>query len=100
MTERSVEPHERVLCLYDRYGASLYRYALMLLAEPAGAEDAVQQVFTSVLRSGVSARLEADEHYLRRAIRNECYSMLRRRRIRPIQVEPQALLERIASAEA
>ena len=72
----------------------------MLLADPAAAEDAVQQVFTSVLRSGASARLEADERYLRRAIRNECYSVLRRRRIRPIQVEPQALLEQIASADS
>ena len=60
MSERSDEPHERVVCLYDRYGPSLYRYALMLLADPAAAEDAVQQVFTSVLRSGASARLEAD----------------------------------------
>ena len=100
MSERLVEPHERVLGLYDRYGASLYRYALMLLADPAAAEDAVQQVFMSVLRSGVSARLEADERYLRRAIRNECYSMLRRRRMRPIQVEPQALLEQITSADS
>jgi len=72
----------------------------MLLADSAAAEDAVQQVFTSALRSGASARLEADERYLRRAIRNECYSMLRRRRIRPIQVEPHALLEQIASADS
>jgi uncharacterized protein YchJ len=79
-------------------GPSLYRYALMLLADPAAAEDAVQQVFTSVLRSRASARLEADERYLRRAIRNECYSMLRRRRIRPIQLEPHVLLEQIAEA--
>ena len=100
MTERSVQPHERVLGLYDRYGASLYRYGLMLLADPAAAEDAVQQVFTSVLRSGASERLTADERYLRRAIRNECYSMLRQRRIRPIQLEPQALLEQVASADS
>jgi len=101
MSERSVESHERVLCLYDRYGPSLYRYALMLLADPAAAEDAVQQIFTSVLRSGASARLEADEPYLRRAIRNECYSMLRRRRIRDsVRVEPDALLEQIASADS
>lgn len=72
----------------------------MLLADPAAAEDAVQQVFMSVLRSGASARLEADERYLRRAIRNECYSMLRRRRMRPIQVEPQALLEQLTSADS
>lgn len=49
MSERSVEPQESVGCLYDRYGSSLYRYALMLLADSAAAEDAVQQVFASVL---------------------------------------------------
>ena len=101
MSGRTDEPRERDLYLYDRYRPSLYRYALMLLADAAAAEDAVQQVFTSVLRSGASARLEADQPYLRRAIRNECYSMLRRRRIRdPIQVEPDALLEQIASADS
>src|SRR6186713_488654 len=101
MSERSDEPHERVVCLYDRYGASLCRYALMLLADPAAAEDAVQQVFTSVLRSGASSRLKADEPYLRRAIRNECYSMLRRKTIRDsIHGEPDALLEQIASVDS
>jgi RNA polymerase sigma-70 factor, ECF subfamily len=101
MSDRSDEPHERVVCLYDRYGPSLYRYALILLAEPAAAEDAVQQVFTSVLRSGASARLEADEPYLRRAIRNECYSMLRRRTMSdPFQMEPGTLLEQIASIDS
>ena len=101
MSERSVEPHEPVVCLYDRYGPSLYRFALMLLADPAAAEDAVQQVFTSVLRADACARLEADEPYLRRAIRNECFSMLRRRAIRdPIHVEPGALLEQIASVDS
>jgi RNA polymerase sigma factor (sigma-70 family) len=65
--------------LYDEYGASLYRYALMLLADAAGAEDAVQQVFTSLMR-GAGTRIEQDAHYLRRAVRNECYSMLRRAR--------------------
>jgi RNA polymerase sigma-70 factor, ECF subfamily len=101
MSERAVEPRERVGSLYDRYGPSLYRYALMLLADPAAAEDAVQQVFTSVLRSGAGGRLEAEEPYLRRAIRNECYSTLRRRTIRdPIQMAPGALLEQIASADS
>jgi RNA polymerase sigma-70 factor (ECF subfamily) len=65
--------------LYDRYGPALYRYALMLLADPASAEDAVQQVFASVLKQRGGAVIENDEHYLRRAIRNECYSTLRRR---------------------
>ena len=90
MSERSVEPHESVASLYDRYGPSLYRYALMLLADPAAAEDAVQQVF----RSRASTRLHAAEPYLRRAIRNECLSVLRRTRISaPTQAEPDVLLE-------
>ena len=64
--------------LYDTYGASLYRYAAVLLADATAAEDVVQQVFTSILRQG--PRLEEEAHYLRRAVRNECYSHLRRRR--------------------
>jgi RNA polymerase sigma-70 factor (ECF subfamily) len=64
--------------LYDRYGASLYRYAVMVLADPAGAADVVQTVFVSLLRRRVSP--EFDERYLRRAVRNECFSALRRRR--------------------
>jgi RNA polymerase sigma-70 factor (ECF subfamily) len=64
--------------LYDTYGASLYRYAALLLADATAAEDVVQQVFTSILRKG--PRLDEEAHYLRRAVRNECYSHLRRRR--------------------
>ena len=89
MTERAVEPYDTVVCLYDRYGPSLYRYALMLLTDQAAAEDAVHEVFTAMLRSGASARLAFDERYLRRAIRNECFSMLRQRaKRRQIQAEP------------
>jgi RNA polymerase sigma-70 factor (ECF subfamily) len=64
--------------LYDSFGTSLYRYALMLLADAAAAEDAIQQVFASLLRQ--NGRIDSDIHYLRRAVRNECFSMLRRRR--------------------
>ena len=64
--------------LYDRYGASLYRYAVMVLADPAAAADVVQTVFVSLLRG--RARAEVGERYLRRATRNECFSALRRRR--------------------
>jgi RNA polymerase sigma-70 factor (ECF subfamily) len=62
--------------LYDQYGASLYRYALMILADPAGAEDAIQQVFLRLLTE--RRDIAQEEHYLRRAVRNECYSALRR----------------------
>ena len=66
--------------LYDEYGVSLYRYALMLLADRSGAEDAVHQVFASfiALIARDAQAINNAEHYLRRAVRNECYSTLRR----------------------
>jgi len=63
--------------LYDTYGAALYRYAVLLLADPVVAEDAVHQVFTAILRQ--PPRFDDEARYLRRAVRNECYSQLRRR---------------------
>lgn len=69
------DPFDR---LYNRFAVSLYRYALMVLANPEEAADAVQQVFLGVLRKRNA--LELEERYLRRAVRNECYSALRRRR--------------------
>lgn len=63
--------------LYDELGAGLYRYAVMLLADAAAAEDAIQQVFAALLRN--NGRIDNERHYLRRAVRNECYSMLRGR---------------------
>jgi RNA polymerase sigma-70 factor, ECF subfamily len=64
--------------LYDDHGAALYRYALMLLADHAAAEDAIQQVFSALLKNE-RPPIEREAHYLRRAVRNECYSILRRR---------------------
>jgi RNA polymerase sigma-70 factor (ECF subfamily) len=78
--------------LYDEHGAALYRYALMLLADPSGAEDAVHHVFASLLRGQYRIEAGKDVHYLRRAVRNECYSMLRRRRVRN-EVDAAPLLE-------
>jgi RNA polymerase sigma-70 factor (ECF subfamily) len=73
-----VEPVEWIGALYDRLGASLYRYALMILVDPSAAADVVQQVFVALLRG--RAPIDSDEGYLRRSVRNECYSALRRRR--------------------
>jgi RNA polymerase sigma-70 factor, ECF subfamily len=64
--------------LYDRFGGSLYRYALIVLTDPAAAADVVQTVFVGLLRRRVPP--DSDERYLRRAVRNECFSALRRRR--------------------
>ena len=63
--------------LYDAYGAPLYRYALTLLASREAAEDVVHQVFLALIERQV--RMEDEERYLRRAVRNACYSALRRR---------------------
>jgi RNA polymerase sigma-70 factor (ECF subfamily) len=62
---------------YDRHAAGLYRYAVVLLGDPAAAADAVHQVFVKLL-SRPPEVLQA-EHYLRRAVRNECFGVLRRR---------------------
>ena len=40
MPRRRDNPRAEVGRLYDEYGAALYRYALMILADAAGAEDA------------------------------------------------------------
>jgi len=72
--------------LYDEHGPSLYRYALILVAEHGAAEDVLHQVFATLMRH--KTELENAEHYLRRAVRNECYSMLRRRVSHPVVSAP------------
>ncbi len=82
-----------VAAVYDACAAGLYRYALMILADRQGAEDAVQQAFAKLLgQSRRPSALECPEAYLRAAVRNECYSQLRRRR-RAATVASGALLE-------
>lgn len=78
--------------LYDAHGAALYRYALMLLADHGAAEDAIQQVFATILRG--SGTIDNEAHYLRRAVRNECFSALRRRQADRADERP--LLEPVA----
>jgi RNA polymerase sigma-70 factor (ECF subfamily) len=80
--------------LYDAHGAALYRYALMLLGDHGAAEDAVQQVFTAVLRQAHA--IDHELRYLRRAVRNECYSVRRRPNRRVSDDRP--LLEPIGPA--
>lgn len=81
MAEGSGDAQAEVGRLYDGHGERLYRYALMLLAEPAAAEDALQQVFAALLKPGAVVP-DTPAHYLTRAVRNECFTMLRRRRAR------------------
>jgi RNA polymerase sigma-70 factor (ECF subfamily) len=84
--------------LYDRLGPGLYRYALMILADPVGAEDVVHDVFLALARrrrEGIAAM----EAYLKLAVRNGCYSLLRRRRTRPDAEADAARLEAVGDEE-
>src|SRR5882672_55680 len=69
---------EEIARLYDRYAAGLYRYALVVLADHGLAEDAVQQVFSRLLSAKDTRPLMMPDRYLRRAVRNECLTLLRR----------------------
>src|SRR2546428_3498158 len=91
-------PGERIGRVYDRFAAPLYRYAVVILADPAAAADAVQQVFVTLLR-GRGAERRSDATYLRRAVRNECYSMLRRRRRDLLSPVDSPILEAVAAGE-
>jgi RNA polymerase sigma-70 factor (ECF subfamily) len=75
------EPEHEAARLYDSFGASLYRYALMMLASREAAEDVIQQVFVALLQQR-RLRLDDPERYLRRAVRNACYSALRQKKVR------------------
>ena len=72
---------DEVARLYDTFGAALFRYALMILADREAAEDVIQQVFVALLEGG-TRRIRDEERYLRQAVRNACYSALRHRKVR------------------
>ncbi len=88
---------ERIGRLYDRFAGVLYRYALMILADPAGAADAVQQVFVALL-GGAGGAMNDEERYLRRSVRNACYSALRQRRPNVLSASDTPLLEAMAGS--
>lgn len=81
--------------LYDAHGTRLFRYASMILADAAAAEDVVQEVFVHVAQAlRRRSPPEVTYAYLAVAARNECFSLLRRRGRRP--EEPLPVLEREA----
>ena len=58
----------------------LYRYALVILGDEAAAEDAVQETFCAIARIVGRNREAATAPYAVRALRNQCLSILRKRR--------------------
>jgi RNA polymerase sigma-70 factor (ECF subfamily) len=79
---------------YDRLAPSLFRYALMILANHHEAEDAVQQVFSGLAGRG-TRRIDSLDRYLRVSVRNECYTVLASRRDLDGRVNGQPLLESV-----
>jgi RNA polymerase sigma-70 factor, ECF subfamily len=93
------DPRQLLADAYDRHGSSLFRYALLITARHALAEDAVQQAFAKLVGMGRRiAELAAQEHYLRRAVRNECYRLLQAPRLAGGSEEQAALLKPVAPA--
>ena len=65
--------------VYNEYGAKLYRYALMILADRSMAEDTIQLVFMKFIKSGKEiSELKEVYFYLRKAVRNESYKLLKK----------------------
>src|SRR3954454_7591498 len=79
--------------VYAESGPRLYRYALMILADHRDAEDVIQQVFASLLVK--APRIDDEAAFLRTAVRNAAYSLLRRRRT--ARAEQEAILEPLAA---
>lgn len=90
----------RLAELYDAHAPGLYRYALMILADHAGAEDVVQHAFMGLIKAGASDnRVRSPMDYLRRSVRNECFSQLRKRarRVEALAASNGRLLEPLAA---
>lgn len=74
---RKDETEHHLATLYDAHAGWMFRHALMLLGNHAGAEDAVQRVFEKLLAmGGGAARIDSPRGYLRTAVRRECYRAL------------------------
>jgi RNA polymerase sigma-70 factor (ECF subfamily) len=75
------DPGELVATAYATWAGELYRYALMLTADHEMAGDALQQAFLKLARMGRRVlKINSCAHYLRTAVRNECWRLLERRR--------------------
>ena len=71
--------------LYDRFAARLYRVALAMLGRPEDAEDAVQEVFTAMVRSRRGLTEVRDlEAYVFTALRRAATRLAVRRARQPV----------------
>ena len=85
---------------YLRYGPMVLRRCRTLLRDPAKAEDAMQDVFVSLIRSEDRLREEAPGALLLRVATNVCLNRLRGEKRRPEDAhEDDELALRIAQAD-
>ena len=85
---------------YLRYGPMVLRRCRSLLRDPAKAEDAMQDVFVSLIRSEDRLREEAPGALLLRVATNVCLNRLRGERRRPEDAhDDDDLALRIAQAD-
>jgi RNA polymerase sigma-70 factor (ECF subfamily) len=85
---------------YLRYGPMVLRRCRTLLRDPAKAEDAMQDVFVSLIRSEERLRDEAPGALLLRVATNVCLNRLRGERRRPEDAhDDHDLALRIAQAD-
>ena len=75
-TGKREREREELARLYDELGPDLYRYAMVIVKNPSEAEDAVQQVFATLLVKWPQA--ESIERYLFSSVRNECRGTVER----------------------
>lgn len=76
---------------YDTYAAPLYRYLLTLVGSQEDAEDALQDVFLAVGRTGLQ-HIRDVQPYLFQTARRQAISLLRKRRRRAREPEVAAQL--------
>ena len=66
--------------VYDELGPGLYRHALVILADSALAEDAVQQTFARLLERGRFVDIASAKGFLHAVLRHESYRLLKQAR--------------------
>ena len=76
---------------YDAFAAPLYRYHCTFLGSREDAEDALQETFLGLARTGVT-RVRELQPYLFQAARRQAIAVMRRRRRRDRDVEVAALV--------
>jgi RNA polymerase sigma factor (sigma-70 family) len=92
--------NDEVARLYDKYGFFLLRRCRAILRDPGLADDALQEAFVKVMRTGAAVRT-ADEplRWLYRVVDHCCFDALRKKRRSPETLAPDEGRSRHPSVE-